>query len=285
MIAFAALNRLWLHACRWLTGLVFLAFVLPLDAAQTRVRVIAAPAAALAALRAGNADIDWLAEEGARGSADLTLVWGSGAYLRARSQYPDQPLLLLAQTASDATLRERDAALYWAPSLAQQLQLARTILPGLSRVGIFYRPAQRAEVDALRQLAGPALVVRQVSAALDVRDISDLAQRVDILLASNDDFLFGRDSAKLVLLTAYRHQRAWVGPTPAFVRAGAIASLGVSKRALLQAISTKVRYWQTHGSLGVSETLMADEVVCNAQVARSLNLILPASLPGCAEGR
>lgn len=277
--------RNWRNACRpiLLAGLCLVS--LTVDAA-TRVRVMAAPPAALAALRSQVSDIEWLSGDVAPvADADITLVWQSEGYARATSQFSQQPILLLAQSQAGLVLRSQDAALIWAPALAQQVQLARQIRPGLQRIGILYRQAQRAEIEALLQKGGSvAILARAVDGDLSARAISELAQRVDILIASNDEQLFNRDSAKLVLLTAYRHQRAWIGPTPAFVSAGALATHAVAKETLLQAIVEKVRHWQQQGRLGGSMPLPADEVVCNAQVARSLGLaLLPAV--GCRAGR
>ncbi len=250
-------------------------------AANTRVRVLAAPPAAVTALGALAPDVDWLPADAA--DAELTLIWQADAYGRGTAQFPAQPVLLLAQGMTGLSLRAQDAVLTWGPSLAQQIQLARQINPGLLRIGILYRSAQHAEIEALQRSAGADILARAVEPPLQARDISELAQRSDMLIASNDDQLFNRDSAKLVLLTAYRHQRAWIGPTPAFVTAGALASRAVGKEALLRAIVEKVRTWQQH-RLGASQQLQADSVVCNQQVARSLGLNLAPAL-GCQGGR
>ena len=249
--------------------------------AETRVRVLDAPAPAVAALRNLAPDIGWLTDDSA--AADISLVWQADNYGRQVERHPDQPVLLLAQGASGLTLRPEDAALLWGPSLAAQLQLARQALPSAQRVGILHRAGQRAEVEALKATAGIDILSREVSPPLAARDIAELAQRVDILIAGNDEQLFSRDSAKLVLLTAYRHQRAWIGPTPAFVTAGALATRAVGKGTLLHVIVDRVRGWARQHRLGASQQLPADEVVCNRQVARSLGLSL-SQATGCPGG-
>lgn len=278
-------TRNWRNACRRMLLAALCLVSLTVDAA-TRVRVMAAPPAALAALRSQAGDIEWLPGDAVTvAEADLTLVWQAESYARTSGQFPAQPVLLLAQSPLGLTLRSQDAALLWGPALAQQVQLARQIRPGLQRIGILYRNAQRAEIEALLQRGGGvAIIARAVDGDLSAREISELAQRSDILIASNDEQLFNRDSAKLVLLTAYRHQRAWIGPTPAFVSAGALATHAVAKETLLQAIVEKVRHWQQQGRLGASLPLPADEVVCNVQVARSLGLVLSPAV-GCRAGR
>lgn len=279
MTASAATNSRML---RHLMLMVWLACLGMTAEADTRVRVLAAPAAAVTALRALTSDVQWLPADSQ--DADLTLVWQADGYARSISLFPAQPVLLLAQSQTGLSLRSQDAALVWGPPLSQQVQLARQLLPGLRRIGVLHRGSQRAEVEALRQLPDIEILPRLVEAPLEARVIAELAQRSDILIASNDELLFNRDSAKLVLLTAYRHQRAWIGPTPAFVTAGALATRAVGKEALLQAIVEKVRSWQRQHRLGGSQQLAADEVVCNQQVARSLGLS-PGSVAGCQGGR
>lgn len=265
---------------RWLTGLLLLLFAMPAAMAAVRVQVLDAPAAALSALRSGSPDIQWLAES-SREPADLLLAWQPSAYAQARVRAGDTPVLVLAQHPGQLSLRSQDAALYWAPALEQQIQLARQIRPGLTRIGILHRAGHTADLDALPALPGVNLVTRAVNGPLQARDIAELAQRADLLVAVNDEQLFSGDNAKLVLLTAYRHQRAWVGPTPAYVHAGAIATMAVSKGELVAALIERVRHWQRHRRLGASQVLTADQVICNSQVARSLGLGL-VTMPGCS---
>lgn len=243
-----------------------------------RVRVYAAPVAAVDALRQARADIDWLpADIPALAEPDVALVWQPSAYADAVRQLPRTPILLLAQTTQSTAVRSQDARLLWGPPLLRQLQLAQRILPGVQRVGLLVRSGQQAEVEQFqRQAAAVTLILHRVDGAISARDVSELAERSDILLAGNDEGLFNPDSAKLILLTAYRHQRAWIGPTPAFVHAGALATMAVAKPTLIRAISERLQYWQRNGRFGGDQQLPADELVGNAQVARSLGLQLPS---------
>lgn len=284
MTASAATTGTRVNGWQWLL-LALLCLYGTVAEAVTRVRVLAAPPAAVTALRGLAGDIEWLTGDGAAiEAADLTLVWQADIYPRSVNQFPQQPILLLAQNPAGLSARSQDAVLFWGPSLAQQVQLARQISPGLQRIGILYRQTHRAEIDTLLQSAAGGILARAIDGPPEARDVAELAQRTDILIASNDDLLFNRDSAKLVLLTAYRHQRAWIGPTPAFVTAGALATRAVAKDVLLGAIVDKVRFWQKQRRLGAAQQLPADEVVCNQQVARSLGLSLAPAV-GCQAGR
>lgn len=253
-----------------LAGLPFVAQAKPL-----RVRLVEVPDVAVQALRQQMVDIDWLPSTAAT-PADLTLCWQADRYPDLIRQNPAEPLLLITQSPHDG-LRGQDAQLVWGVPLTNQIQLARRILPGLQRIGIFHRHLGAVEQEAIRRAAAPSLVIFQrVQDALGAREIAELANMVDVLVASNDDQLFNRDSAKLVLLTAYRHERAWIGPTAAFVHAGAMASWSVSRASLLRALSERIEQVRHGGRLaGQTLALPPDEVVGNAQVARSLGITLP----------
>lgn len=242
-----------------------------LHAALT-VQVVGAPEPALRALRAAAPDIVWVPDAGDGAAAAVTLRWLAGTDDAASRQRADsRPQLVLARNASDWPLRAGDSALYWGVDLVAQWQLARTMLPGLQRVGVLYPPAHEAEVLALRKEAGEARVVaRRLSGMPTARDVAELAQRVDVLLGISDTRFFSRETAKVILLSAYRHQRPWIGPTPAFVAAGAVASRAVPKADLIAAVVEQFRYWQRTGTFLPARTLTPGEVVCNVQVARSL---------------
>lgn len=242
-----------------------------LHAALT-VQVLGAPEPALRALRAAAPDIVWVSDIGDGAGAAVTLRWLAGTENAASRQHADsRPQLALARNAMDWPLRAGDSALYWGVDLVAQWQLARTLLPGLQRVGVLYTAEHESEVLALRMEAGDARVVaRRLAGTPTARDVAELAQRVDVLLGISDTTFFSRESAKVILLSAYRHQRPWIGPTPAFVAAGAVASRAVPKSELIAAVVEQFRHWQRTGAFMPPRTLAPDEVVCNVQVARSL---------------
>ena len=263
---------------RMLTRLLLLLLLcLPgaVQAKALRVRLLDVPEPAVQALRQQGGDIDWLSAQSST-PADMALCWQTDRYQDIVRQYPAEPVLLVTQNPREG-LRSQDAQLVWGAPLARQVQLAWRLLPGLQRIGIFHRHLGEPEQDAIRRAAAPALISFQsVSSALTARDIAVLADTVDILIASNDEQLFNRDSAKLVLLTGYRHQRAWIGPTPAFVHAGAVATWAVSRASLLRALQERIELVRRGGHLGGTTTyLPADELIGNAQVARSLGITLP----------
>lgn len=261
----------------WLSGVA--------SASTAIVKVWGAPEAALQALRAAQPETTWLSENADRNaiSPQLHIAWQQDAYQRALASGSRAPMLLLSQQALPSDLRAQDSALIWGPPLAQQVQLAHRLMPLAKRIGVLYREAGQAEINVLLAATtatnvGAVVVPILVESVLTARVLAEAADRVDVLIASNDSSLFNRDSAKLILLTAYRHQRAVIGPTPAFVSAGAVATQAVPKQALIAAIVARVVHWQSSGHLGETQNINHFSPVINAQVARSLGLPIAPDL-------
>lgn len=251
--------------------------------AATVVRVWGAPAAAVQALRTAQPGIVWLAESHeSTAQPQLQLAWQQEAYQQALATGSRMPILVLShQRMPAARLRSQDAVLVWGPPLVLQVQLARRLMPLAKRIGVLYRTTHQADMTALSMsfvAGGVQLVPLPVEAPLTARALAEAADQVDVFIASNDDVLFNRDSAKLILLTAYHHKRAVIGPTPAFVSAGAVATEAVPKHALIMAIAARVSHWQATGHLGETQAISHFAPVFNAQVARSLSLVIPADL-------
>lgn len=246
------------------------------------VKVWGAPAAAVQALRTAKPDIVWISDPESNVQPQLQLAWQLDAYPHALEAGLRVPVLVLSHQRIPASrLRQQDAALIWGPPLMLQVQLARRLMPLAKRIGVLYRASHQADITLLAQTytgANLQIVPIPVEAPLTARALAEAADTVDVFVASNDDALFNRDSAKLILLTAYHHQRAIIGPTPAFVQAGAVATEAVPKAALIQAIAARVSHWQATGDLGASQTINHFAPVINAQVARSLSLIVPADM-------
>ncbi len=209
----------------------------------------------------------------------LHLVWQVSTYARLRSQLSAPAVVLMAYP-GQVLLREQDMALYWAPTLSQQLQLAIQLRPGLRRVGVLITPTTQSLLADLRrssQAQGISLEVLNIKDEINTRELALLIQSVDLLLAVPDEQLFSAVNAKLLLLPAYRLQRPWLGPNAAFVNAGAAATLQVPRDTIVQAIADTLQHWQQHGRLPASRQLSADEVLVNAPVLRSLGLRMPAN--------
>lgn len=208
------------------------------------------------------------------GPADLVVALHDGVLAEARAQ-PRPRIFLLPAPGHD--LQPGETAVYWAPSLSDQLRLAREILPGLRRVGLLVSPADLPRAHALRAAAGPRLdvLVREAEPGLLARQVGEIAPIADLLLAPVDPLLYSRDNLKPVLLAAYRQNRVFIGPTPVWVRAGSLASLYATPQTLAGDVAAAVRSWQQGGRWPAPAPASRFDVITNPQVARSLGLRLP----------
>lgn len=209
------------------------------------------------------------------GPADVVVTLHDGVLAEARAL--QKPRLFLLPGAG-LDLQPGESALYWAPSLTDQLRLAHAIMPGLRRVGLFVAASDLARAEALRSAAAGRrieILVREADPALLARQVGELAPGTDLLLAPVDPRLFNRDNLKPVLLAAYRQNRVFIGPTPAWVRAGSLASLYATPQTLAADVAEAVRAWQQGGRWPAPAPASRFDVITNPQVARSLGLRLP----------
>ncbi|MGB4343288.1 MAG: hypothetical protein WBJ03_06700 [Moraxellaceae bacterium] len=189
------------------------------------------------------------------------------------------PVLLVLPEQGGLAIGDNEAILYWAPSWTDQLLLARRIFPALRRVGLLLdESSDIPRARALREQAERLHIdveYKVVDQALLIRQVAELAASNDILIAPSGSRLFTRDTLKPMLLAAYRQNRVFIGPSPAVVRAGALASLHVTPEALAAEVAERIQNRLRKGSWGASSRISRFDVVTNPHVARALGLRLP----------
>lgn len=174
--------------------------------------------------------------------------------------------------------RGKHTALFWDPSPAKQLQLARALLPGARRAGVLLGDADDTLVASLRAEAARQrleLVVATVPAGDNLpRALGRVLADSDFLLGIDDPAVFSPAVAKSLLLTSYRHGKPVIGPTAAWVDAGAVASLSATLDDHLEALVAWLPQLLA-GELPQATHLSRYRVATNPSVARSLQLSLP----------
>ncbi len=105
-------------------------FILPNWASAAAVQMHAVPAAAATALRSALPTLQTVEND-----AELQLVWQAQHYQQLSAKL-NTPAIVLMAYPGQVQLRPQDMALYWSPTLAQQLTLAQELNPGLKRVGV-----------------------------------------------------------------------------------------------------------------------------------------------------
>lgn len=211
--------------------------------------------------------------------ADLLLVLSSETFRRLPDSRP--PVLLLAPSPSNTQLQKQDSALYWAPSLAAQLALIRYILPATNRIGMLVsNPEDASWVRVFRQYAAEQSIdVRYLMTDKSrlARQVAELAASTDVLLAQPDPEIYNRDSIRLVLLAAYRQNRVFIGPSPAFVQAGALATLYAPTTVVAEGVASQIRHFARNGKLPAPFRVRQLSVSINAQVGKAMGLTIPAA--------
>jgi len=95
------------------------------------------------------------------------------------------------------------------------------------------------------------------------------------LIGTYDPELYSADNIKSILITSYRHNRALIGPSGAYLRAGALASTFSSSDDVAQRLAEVLQVGLTSGEYPAPDYNPYFHVGFNDQVGRSLNLLLP----------
>ncbi|WP_413470224.1 ABC transporter substrate-binding protein [Pseudomonas sp.] len=188
--------------------------------------------------------------------------------------------------------RPAQLSLLWSdPAPARQLRLIRLLVPQAQRIGVLYDEHSQFLLDELRHAATPLgleIVGQAWSDSRDNRPLLTLLQHSDLLFGVNDDDLFNPRTAKNLLLTSYAQQRAMIGPSASFVRAGSLASVYSDQQDWLNSLdqlldqppqswprSAYPAYFKVLGNRQVARALaieLADDASLAQQVAEGENL-------------
>ncbi len=169
------------------------------------------------------------------------------------------------------------SAIYLDQPLERQLALISSILPGNSHVGVLYATPP-AELEQLRRLSAERrfrlyeqIVDRQHSLA---SALSDLLDESEVLLVLPDAQVYNSDTIRNILLETYRRQVPMIGLSPAYVRAGALCAVYSTPQQTAKEAVNMIEQFAATGRLPASQYSTEFEVSVNAQVARSLGLVV-----------
>lgn len=220
-------------------------------------------------------------------TADLLIAAGAESLALLARKPPDKPVLAVLLSRQQFEQQQAAftgrvvSAIYQDPPVRRQLQLAKLLLPGLNRVGYLYQPLESAQLPALQRAAAALslkLLAQPVASENDLPSalVSVIGQS-ELLLASANSGLYNRYTIKTILTAAYRQEKVLIGSSPAFVKAGSLATTYSS----VQHIAVQVHEWiaaQPAGgpiSLPPSGYARYFDLSLNPDVARSLDIRLP----------
>jgi hypothetical protein len=219
-----------------------------------------------------------------RPAADARLIILDRETLDWRLQQNDAPATLVMRVSrieGAALLGERPpvgVTLLWSdPPPERQLRLARLLLPNSKSVGLLFDSQSAFLVDEYRRAAeelGLELQAKPWNPDGSRKPLLALLETTDLLLGIDAPRLYNADTIKSLLLTSYAQNRALLGPTASFVRAGSLASTYSDQQDWLAELDTWLD--QSPAEWPASAYPMHFKVVSNRQVARALGLA-PAS--------
>lgn len=269
---------------QWLIGLLFLCLLCPLAVAGAeRPRVLLWPPddgqdplwrATQVAVEQAKFPLARQLGGGRRGQQTVVVVVDE-KHLEAAVSTGAPVLLVTPVPVTRSSTEGELGQVLTSPSLARQAKLVRVLLPQVRRAGLLASAGDIARLEEEVRSAGLTVTSRRWDPDQAVRVTGDLLRDADVLLAQPDPTIYNRDYAKALLLTAYRQGKPMIGPSAAFVRAGALASLYATPDAIAGEVVAALSSFERTGRLPPKASVERFQVVVNPQVARSLGVVLP----------
>lgn len=179
-----------------------------------------------------------------------------------------------------ATRDGQNSAIYLDQPLTRQLELARIVLPGKTRMCVVYGPQSRAYIAELKRLAtakGYSVVAEMVDRAGDLGPVLQRSlSRCEFLFALPDADIFNRNTIQQILLTSYHSNDPVIAFSAAHVKSGALAAVFTSPDQVARHTAEVILKLHTDGNftLPPPQFPLYWGVSVNRQVARSLGLVI-----------
>lgn len=216
-------------------------------------------------------------------SESPVIAIGPTAFARIRQENRQVPVLgLLIEEPyvnSDEQADEKVSAILSRPPLIRQAAIGKAILPYSTRVAMLARPATEHLYSSIMQdLDALGLEGRIFLVPSDDRLIPTLIRALsygDFVLAAQDSSIYNPRTIKHILLTAYRRNRIVIGPSQAYVKAGALASSYTPLSEVADKAADYVRHFWEHQEFPAPAYPAKFGIEINRQVGKSLNIPLP----------
>lgn len=183
--------------------------------------------------------------------------------------------VLVSQQQVQESAVKLDSAIYAEPSLHQQIVLAEKIIGKGKKIGVLVSDKAQFEQQAIDQyeIDFHSLVIGAVSEHSSLNStLRALLDKSDVLVGVYDKELYSTENIKNILITAYRNDQPLIGPTSAYLRAGAIASVRSQPEDVAKRLGEVIRQGLSTQNWPAPDYNPYISVVVNQQIARSLNL-------------
>lgn len=174
----------------------------------------------------------------------------------------------------------QSSAIYLDQPLTRQLELARIVLPGKSRLCVVYGLQSRAygpEFERLALVKGYSIVAGTVDRASDLGPVLHRnLSRCEFLFALPDADLFNRDTIQQILLASYHSNDPVIAFSAAHVKSGALAAVFTSPEQVARQTAEVIMKIRADGkfTLPPPQYPIYWSISVNRQVARSLGLVI-----------
>ncbi|MFN2360652.1 MAG: ABC transporter substrate-binding protein [Marinobacter sp.] len=211
------------------------------------------------------------------------IALGPEAFARVRQENKNVPILaLLVDQSFIDGYAERSggsvSGILYNPPLLRQAIAGQVILPQATRVAMLARPDTVELYEPITEklpeygLKGKIFVITS-----DDKLISTLVRALnygDFILAAPDNGVYNPRTIKHILLTAYRRNRIVIGPSQAYVKAGALASTYTPLTETAELAAGFIKQYRADGRFPAPAYPENFSIELNRQVARSLNIPL-----------
>jgi len=161
----------------------------------------------------------------------VVLTFGSLATESAAKRITDVPIIACLVMRPESLGKWPNVTGVWLEfPFEVQFARLRTVLPHVRNIGVIYNPRenkQRIETAArIAEENGMTLVAREVRGPQDMpAALEALSREADVLLGVADSVALAPPMARPVLLFSFRNSIPFIGPSPTWVKAGALHSL------------------------------------------------------------
>jgi putative ABC transport system substrate-binding protein len=162
--------------------------------------------------------------------AKLVFTIGTAVTERAISENPGIPIVYSLVMDEVQAISADITGVTMEFSVSSHFLWMTRFLPKARRVGVLYNPKNngerivRAKVEAMKM--GLVLEAEAVDKPQDIpAALERIAKRVDVLWGIPDDVVLNPQTAKQLLLFCYRNRIPFIGPSKAWVKAGALYAL------------------------------------------------------------
>lgn len=216
----------------------------------------------------------------------LVITLGPDAFTLVRQESRNVPILALLVDEPfikgyiNGHEEQQLSAIFYAPPMIRQAVAGKVILPHATRVSMLATPDSAVLYEHLKEQLPAFGMDSQIFVVSSNDDLIPTLIRAleygDFLLAAPDSSIYNPRTIKHILLTTYRRNRIVIGPSQAYVKAGALASTYTPFTIIAALAADVINEYQVSNQFRPPFYPEEFRLAINEQVARSLNIPLPS---------